>query len=81
MHRLDEWVLRMSQLLKVKNFEERRRAVKRDCVYGMGNFCDGRANRGYVKAEDCADKKPCEYFVGGRCTFEKIKESRRSNEK
>ena len=81
MHRLDEWVLRMSQLLKIKNFEERRRAVKRDSVYGMGNFCNGRANRGYVKAEDCVDKKPCEYFIDGRCTFEKIKENRRSNEK
>ena len=44
MHRLDEWVLRMSQLLKIKNFEERRRAIKRSCVYGMGNFCSGRAN-------------------------------------
>lgn len=80
-NRLEAWVGRMSRLLEVKNFNERRQAIRRDCVYGMGNFCNGHANRGYVKAEDCVDKKPCEYFINGRCTFEKIKENRRSNEK
>ena len=38
MNRIEAWVGRMSRLLEVKNFNERRQAIKRDCVYGMGNF-------------------------------------------
>lgn len=80
-NRLDDWIDRMTKLLAGSSLEIRRESVKRNCRYGMGRFCDGRPNPCCKKEYAEGKIEPCEYFVGGKCTFEKIKENRRSNEK
>ncbi len=44
-----------------------RHAYKQHCIYGMRHFCDGvPSDRRY------AAKKPCPYFLCGRCTKPEI---------
>ena len=79
--KLDDWVDRMTELLKGSSFERKRAAIRDNCPFGVGRFCDGRPNPCCKKEYAEGKSEPCRYFVGGRCTFEKIKENKRSNEK
>lgn len=80
-NKLDDWANRMTELLKGSTLEKRREVVKHNCIYGMGRFCDGRPNPCCKKEYAEGKIEPCEFFIDGRCTLEKIKENRRSNEK
>ena len=80
-NKLDDWTDRMTELLKGGSLGRKREVVKRNCLYGMGRFCDGRPNPCCKKEYAEGKTEPCRYFVGGRCTFEKIKENRRIDEK
>lgn len=63
----------MTKLLAGSSLEIRREAVKRNCRYGMGRFCDGRPNPCCKKEYAEGKIEPCRYFIDGRCTLRRLK--------
>lgn len=71
MGKVSEWVIRMRGACKV--WDARRHWIEHRCVYGVKNFCDGRANNTGIdqKNERIQDREPCKYFINGECTKRK----------
>ena len=69
MGKVSEWVLRMEQLMK--SFDARRHWIEHGCIYGVNNFCNGRANNSGGGKTKNEDRETCKYFVNGECAKRK----------
>ena len=84
MHRYDEWLERMRDLVSKpdKYYNGGRTYVENHCDYGSKHFCDGTVNRTCRKPAE-KNKPPCKYFIQGKCELRlhQRKDSRAYNER
>lgn len=68
MSKVTDWIERMRCACEA--WESGKKWINHRCIYGVKNFCNGRANNTGVGKRDKKneDREPCKYFVNGKCT-------------